>query len=145
MFWYQKMKIPSIGFLFMLHRLMVTVSWSSALNFRITCAVDAWKYSGSMYILTTPDGADLPEAAVERDFPLLVRLNRGFFDFSQARPRGEDIRFSADGQPLAYQIESWNVSAGRADIWVRIPVIQGNTQQAIQMHWGMKRLPVRQR
>ena len=138
MFWYQKMKIPpQIGFVFMLHRLLLTVSLVVSIGISESLAqYDAWKYSGTMYIVTTPDGADLPEAAVERDFPLLVRLNRGFFDFSQARPRGEDIRFSADGQPLAYQIESWNVSAGHADIWVRIPIIQGNTQQAIQMHWG---------
>ncbi|MDB4353202.1 hypothetical protein N9Z64_00575, partial [bacterium] len=66
-----------------------------------------WKHAGSMYIVTTPDGANLPAIALEKDFPLLVRLNKDFFDFSQAKPRGEDIRFSANGKPLAYQIEHW--------------------------------------
>jgi len=95
-----------------------------------------WGHSGSMYIITTSEGADLPATAVERDFPLLVRLCRDFFDFSQAKPRGEDIRFSAAGKPLTYQIESWDAAGGNADVWVRIPTIKGNDQQAIKMHWG---------
>jgi len=95
-----------------------------------------WKHSGSMYIITTSEGANLPATAVEKDFPLLVRLNRDFFDFSQAKSRGEDIRFSAAGEPLAYQIESWDAAGGNADVWVRIPIVKGNDQQAIKMHWG---------
>ncbi|HJO53144.1 MAG TPA: DUF2341 domain-containing protein, partial [Verrucomicrobiota bacterium] len=95
-----------------------------------------WKHSGSMYIVTTPEGANLPASALEKDFPLLVRLNQDYFDFSQAKPRGEDIRFSANGKLLAYQIERWDAAGGNADVWVRIPIIKGNDQQAIQMHWG---------
>ena len=95
-----------------------------------------WKHSGSMYIITTPEGADLSATALEKDFPLLIRLNRDFFDFSQAKSRGEDIRFSADGKPLAYQIERWDAAGGNADVWVRVPTIKGNDQQAIRMHWG---------
>ena len=100
-----------------------------------------WKHAGSMYIVTTPDGANLPAIALEKDFPLLVRLNKDFFDFSQAKPRGEDIRFSANGKPLAYQIEHWDAAAGNADVWVRIPTIKGNDQQAIKMHWGNDKVP----
>ena len=95
-----------------------------------------WKHSGSMYIVTTSEGANLPASAFEKDFPLLVRLNRDYFDFSQAKSRGEDIRFSANGKPLAYQIEHWDAAGGNAAIWVRIPTIKGNDQQAIKMHWG---------
>ena len=95
-----------------------------------------WQHAGSLYILTTPEGADLPAAASEENFPLLVRLNRGVFDFSQAKASGEDIRFSADGKPLNYQVEEWDTSKGVASIWVGIPVIQGNAQQEIKMHWG---------
>jgi hypothetical protein len=95
-----------------------------------------WQHSGSLYILTTIEGANLPATTMERDFPLLVRLKRGVFDFSQAKPNGEDIRFSSDGQPLAYQVEEWEAAKGTASIWVRIPVIKGNTHQEIKLHWG---------
>jgi hypothetical protein len=96
-----------------------------------------WQHSGSLFILTTPEGANLPASAVESEFPLLVRLNRDTFDFSQARPHGEDIRFStADGAPLPYQIEAWDANAGTASIWVRIPQIRGNARQEIRMRWG---------
>ena len=95
-----------------------------------------WKHSGSMYIVTDSAGADLPASAVEQNFPLLVRLNKEYFDFSQAKPRGEDVRFSSKGKPLAYQIERWDAEGGEADVWVRIPTIKGKDQQAIRMHWG---------
>ncbi len=95
-----------------------------------------WKHSGLMYIITTPSGANLPSTALEKDFPLLVRLHKDFFDFNQAMPNGEDVRFSANSNPLSYQIERWDAAGGNADIWVRIPLIKGNAQQAIRMHWG---------
>ncbi len=90
-----------------------------------------------MYILTTPDGANLPASASVKDFPLLVRLNKDFFDFTQTRPNGKDIRFSMPaGQALPYQIEQWDARKGIAIVWVRIPVIQGNAKQEIKVHWG---------
>ena len=96
-----------------------------------------WKSSGSLHILTTPQGADLPGGAQVRDFPLLVRLDKNWFDFSQVQPKGEDVRFSAhDDKPLAYEIEQWDAAAGTASIWVRIPLIKGNASQAIRMYWG---------
>jgi len=96
-----------------------------------------WKHSGSMAILTTPEGADLPATALAEGFPLLVRLNKEGFDFKQAKANGEDIRFaSADGKPLAYQVDGWDATVGTAAIWVRIPVIKGNAQQEVKMFWG---------
>ncbi|MEI7903116.1 MAG: DUF2341 domain-containing protein, partial [bacterium] len=96
-----------------------------------------WKHAGSMYILTTPEGANLPAAVSEADFPLLVRLGKDGFDFTQAKAGGDDIRFaSAAGKPLAYQVEEWDAAAGTASIWVRIPVIKGNAHQEIKMFWG---------
>ena len=81
-----------------------------------------WRHAGSMYILTTPEGADMPVSAVVEEFPLLVRLNSDFFDFAQAQPNGEDIRFSTPaGRQLSYQIEHWDARKGSAIIWVRIP------------------------
>ena len=96
-----------------------------------------WQHSGSLYILTTPDGANLPTAAVEKDFPLLVRLHKDFFVFSEAKGDGADVRFSTSaGAPLAYQIEDWDSAQGAASIWVRVPVIRGNEHQEIRVHWG---------
>ncbi len=96
-----------------------------------------WNYSGSFFILTTPEGADLPDSAIIRDFPLLVKLTPDFFDFSQAKQDGEDIRFSSgEGRPLFYQIEKWDPENGIAAVWVRIPLIKGNEMQEVQLHWG---------
>ncbi|MCY2954806.1 MAG: DUF2341 domain-containing protein [Planctomycetota bacterium] len=96
-----------------------------------------WQHSGSIYILTTPEGANLPASASEDGFPLLVRLHKDFFDFSQAKAQGEDIRFSTSvGVPLAYQIEEWDAAGGAASIWVRIPTIKGNSRQEVKLHWG---------
>ncbi len=98
---------------------------------------DGWKHSGSMYVLTTPEGADLPASAAVENFPLLVRLHKDFFEFGRAKPNGDDLRFSsAKGDPLSYQIEEWDAARGAASVWVRIPKITGNARQEIRLHWG---------
>jgi hypothetical protein len=96
-----------------------------------------WKHSGSVCLLTTPEGANLSASASEDGFPLLVRLHKDFFNFSQAKAKGEDIRFSTGtGTPLAYQVEEWDPVNGTAGIWVRIPTIKGNARQEIKLYWG---------
>ena len=95
-----------------------------------------WMHRGTLVLLTTPDGANLPDSAREEDFPVLVRLNSETFHFEQAKVDGSDIRFSAAGQPLVYQIEHWDASQGEACIWVRIPFIRGNARQELTIHWG---------
>ena len=96
-----------------------------------------WQHSGSLHILTTKEGANMPANTTEANFPLLVRLSKDWFDFGQAKPNGDDLRFaSADGTPLAYQIDDWDVGTGKASVWVRIPLIKGDARQAIKMYWG---------
>jgi len=96
-----------------------------------------WKHSGSVWILTMPEGADLAAATRVKDFPLLVRLHKDVFDFSQAKSNGEDLRFSTNaGLPLPYQIDEWDPKNGIAGIWVRVPEIKGNARQEIRIHWG---------
>jgi hypothetical protein len=95
-----------------------------------------WSRSGSLFLNTTPTGADLPESVQVEEFPVLVRLHSDFFDFSKAKSRGEDVRFSMEGRPLVYQVEDWNSAEGVASIWVRIPVVRGNARQELRMHWG---------
>ncbi|MFM7738926.1 MAG: DUF2341 domain-containing protein, partial [Planctomycetota bacterium] len=106
-----------------------------------SCAVayqnEAKAGSASFYLLTTPEGADLPAECELKDFPLVVRLNRETFDFGSARPDGSDLRFySADGQSLAHQVEAWDAAAGTAVIWVRIPLVRGNERQELKLVWG---------
>lgn len=97
----------------------------------------SWNHSGSMFLLTTPDGADLPATASEEDFPVLVRLDQEWFTFGEAQANGEDIRFATGaGVPLAYQLDKWDAAAGTATIWVRVPTIKGNARQEIKMFWG---------
>ncbi len=96
-----------------------------------------WKHSGSIWLLTTPDGADLPADTKVEQFPVLVRLHRDFFDFTQAKPNGDDLRFSSSGgERLAFQIEEWDAAKGVASVWVRVPLITGNSRQEIKLHWG---------
>jgi hypothetical protein len=69
-------------------------------------------------------------------FPVAVTLDGTSFDFSQAKPRGEDIRFAAaDGKPLPYEIEVWDAVAKKAALWVKVDV-KGNSAQLIKMTWG---------
>ena len=95
-----------------------------------------WQHSGSFYIITTPEGANLPATASEEGFPLLLHLDKDAFDFKQAQAKGGDLRFAAAGKALAYQIDTWDAAAATANIWVRIPTIQGNKHQKIDMFWG---------
>ena len=119
----QSLKLGALAFLALLHT--------------ASAQYPGWQHSGSIHILTTPEGANLPATALEEGFPLLLRLDKDWFDFSQAKANGEDIRFaSADGTSLAYQIEQWDAAAGTAAIWVRIPVIRGNANQEIRVYWG---------
>ena len=98
-----------------------------------------WAHSGSIWILTTPEGADLPATARKRT-SLAGAARPGTFDFSQARAHGEDIRFTdGNGTPLAYQIEQWDAAKGTASIWVRIPAIKGNARQEIKSALGQGR------
>ena len=117
--------------------LLIAALMLLAISGKATAEGSHWKHSGSLYIITTPEGADLPSTFSEKGFPLLVRLDKEFFNFTQAKANGEDIRFTtADGRPLAYQIEQWDKTGRAASIWVRIPAIKGNSRQEIRMHWG---------
>ena len=95
-----------------------------------------WKSSGSLFLNTTPDGANIPASVTVEEFPVLVRLQGDSFDFKAAKAGGEDVRFSAEGKPLAFQIEHWDAAAGSASVWVRVPRIAGNSRQELKVHWG---------
>ena len=52
---------------------------------------DGWPRSGVFHVLTTPEGANLPESAEVKDFPVLVRLDRDGFDFATAGADGREV------------------------------------------------------
>jgi hypothetical protein len=114
--------------------LSALISSAAALN---AAPLPGWKHTGVLTVLTTPEGANLSAGAVVEQFPLLVRLDRDGFDFSQAKPDGADVRFTtSDGTLLPHQIEEWDASGGKASIWVRVPRIEGNTRLPLNLHWG---------
>ena len=126
------------------YRLFVALTWlliatqtSQSEPAKQPTSYQDWKHSGSMWLLTTPEGADLPADAKVEQFPVLVRLHRDWFDFAQAMPNGDDLRFStSSGERLAFQIEEWDAAKGVASVWVRVPLITGNSRQEIKLHWG---------
>lgn len=100
-----------------------------------------WASKRSLHLNTAADGAAV--AADVAGFPLLVRLNKHVFPFAEAQGKGGDIRFAKpDGTLLPHQIERWDSAAGRAEVWVRVDTVKGNsTTQEIQLHWGKADAP----
>jgi hypothetical protein len=95
-----------------------------------------WNHSQPVYLNTSATGADVAETVTR--FPVLIRLDASTFAFDQARPRGEDLRFSSPaGTHLHYEIDHWDVSAERGAVWVLVDTVLGmNESQFITMHWG---------
>lgn len=99
----------------------------------------AWPFRRRMILNTTPSGADVPRDI--SDFPVLVRLDRANFDF--ARSDGKDLRFSdTRGKRLRYHVERWDPVGQRAEVWVKVDTVQGNSRaDHITMHWGRPGAP----
>jgi hypothetical protein len=97
-----------------------------------------WKYKRKIDIKIASLG--MGKGIMVRDFPLLVRLDKGNFTFDQAAASGQDFRFAdREGRNLPYEIASWEVASGqpRADIWVRIDSLATDDDSAgIWMFWG---------
>lgn len=95
----------------------------------------AWGHTKTLRLNTTSSGADIQETLY--GFPVLIRLNEGNFDFSQASDNGADLLFSkADGADLPHEIERWDAENRVAEIWVGIDTLPGNTVLEIEMYWG---------
>lgn len=63
------------------------------------------------------------------DVPVLIKLTSSNFDFSHASGQAKDIRFTdSDNQTeLYYEIEYWNHGLEEANVWVKVPRIDGNS------------------
>jgi hypothetical protein len=101
-----------------------------------------WRHSGHVWLLTDPEGADLPADSTIVDFPVAIRLDDECFPFSEAQPHGEDLRITSEsGELLAHQIESWDRPHGKGVVWVRVPEIRGHARQRLTLHWGNPAAP----
>jgi hypothetical protein len=93
-----------------------------------------FRHSKPLKLDTTPAGAGV--ASDIAAYPVAIKLSAANFDFSQAKPAGEDVRFSsADGKPLPYAIELWDAAKKEAALWVSVD-IKGGSTQTINLHWG---------
>ena len=115
------------------HKNVTAISGQTTLT-----AYQGWLHSMPIYLNTTSSGAAVYENVY--NFPVLVRLNRGNFNFSEAKGNGEDVRFvkpDVDSTPLLFEIERWDSSTGAAEIWVRVDTVYANTTRlSFVMMWG---------
>jgi hypothetical protein len=97
----------------------------------------AWKHHRPIRLNTSGSGSDVKGDVA--NFPVAIALNGETFDFAQARPDGSDVRFSGEhhGVPLVSSIEHWDAAGKSALVWVKIPLVKGNSDsQRLVMHWG---------
>lgn len=114
------------------------VSTSTAAAAGMPKGYEAWKHFGSIWIDTTPTGADLPAEAVLKHFPLLVRFGSDWFDFD-TKPDGTDVRFftKESDDPLSIAVDHWEAKdLIECAVWVRVPEIRGNARQELRVVWG---------
>jgi len=128
------MRIGSTRKTFPIRLLAAALAASSCLHAAENYA--SWTHEADMVLNTSASGANVAGAVA--DFPALLRLTAANFPFSQARGRGQDIRFSkTDGAPLDYEIERWDSARAMAEVWVKVDTIRGNAAgQTFRMHWG---------
>lgn len=95
-----------------------------------------WSHGADLYLDTSPDGAMVQGTVT--GFPLLVRLTKFNFPFAEARGRGQDLRFAkSDGTHFRYQIERWDSANARAEVWVKVDSIKGDSAgQTLRILWG---------
>jgi len=96
----------------------------------------AWSSSRDLLVDASPTGANL--TADLTGFPLALSLGAESADlFSQAKPDGSDLRFTAEnGTHLPYQIESWDAAGHKAAIWVRLPTVKAGQILNLRAYWG---------
>lgn len=117
--------------------LLVGISWTMGLPGAQAWWNEEWKFRKKISLDTTPAGADVTETLVQ--FPVLVRLHSGNFDFTRAKENGEDIRFVGgdDLTLLKYHIEVFDSVDEIALVWVNLPVVTAaSNQEGIWLYYG---------
>ncbi len=98
---------------------------------------EAWGDSARILV----DTRNIQDTGLAIGYPLLLRLDRSNFDFTQST--GLDLRFAnAAGKGLAYEVESWDPLAGKASVWVRADTLRpGDSAQFLKMYWNKPGAP----
>jgi hypothetical protein len=96
-----------------------------------------WPRSRKIYLNTAAAGIrdTLP------DYPLLLRLDSTKFDFKTWDIKS--VRFAdAAGRRLPYEVERYDAEESRAEIWVRLDTLWGDSKNNyINMYWGNAQVP----
>ena len=117
--------------------LMVMMTWSVQVSGARAWWNDQWQYRKKISLNTTASGADIQQSLA--DFPVLVRLHSGNFDFTRAKEGGEDLRFvGADDQTLLkYHIELFDTFDEIALVWVKTGGVAANSNQdSVWLYYG---------
>ena len=71
------------------------------------------------------------------DFPILVKLTSGNFDFSKAQANGNDLRFTSDDGStlLKYERERHDSANSKAEYWVKVPSISSSSDTVIYVYY----------
>ena len=98
----------------------------------------AWKYRKEMIIDHTK-----VSGGSHRDFPVLISLKEADLKSAAsgghvARPRGEDILFTAsDGvTKLDHEMESYDPATGALRAWVRVPALSSTADTVLYLYYG---------
>jgi hypothetical protein len=132
-----KLNRSSVGTIALLTLLgLSTILASLLIPSRTALANGGWLSGWSYRRQLTIDGSKVDAALT--DFPVLVKLDSSFFDFSKAKTGGADICLtSSDGTTLLkHEIERWNSTAQKAEIWVKIPSVSAGSSTAFYMYYG---------
>ena len=97
---------------------------------------DGWEYRKKVVLNTSSTGADIKANLSE--VTVLLRLHSANFNFTNAKPGGQDIRFvgSGDTQVLEHHVELYDAAEEIGFIWVKVPVLSGNSKQHVWMYYG---------
>lgn len=95
-----------------------------------------WRFSKRLFFNTTATGVQV--SGPVRNFPVLVRLNAGNFDFTSAKSDGSDLLFTKeDGTNLPFEIEHWDLQNRSAAVWFKADtLISGDSSRFVRMYWG---------
>jgi hypothetical protein len=103
-----------------------------------------WSYYRNIVLNTKSSGANV--SSLVQNFPVLIRLTTAdSMVFKNSQSNGADIRFANyRGAHLPYQIERWDNTDRKAELWVLVDSVKGSDSVNstaypngyLQMYWG---------